>query len=184
MRTIRLRTDWMSSGWLQPLGAEARLAWVCLLCHVDAFGKDGALPMPKIHTLANQWRLQPGAVKAMFSAAHTHGAVSKDEKGRLVVVRWRDYQGKAKPKPAGPIRYAASGWENITDPILQAWNQRYVGVDVRAELLKAHAWVSADFEARKKKEWKAYLQNWLLRAMSPKPQAAARGPAVKEMSFD
>ena len=58
--------------------------------------------------------------------------------------------------------------------LLEAWRQAYPGVDILAEVRKAHAWEMAN-PSKRKRDRARFLTNWLGRA-AKEPQPESGGP--------
>ena len=90
-RWLRLNANWMRSTWLFVLSAEARLAWVQLLCYVKAEGRAGTAPTidPLVFSRLNF--IGEESVSQMLHAAKADGALT-EENGAWTITNWKDYQ--------------------------------------------------------------------------------------------
>lgn len=92
MKWLRLDISWSTSDWLCVLSAEARLAWVELLCYVKAYGTAGRARAKSPEAFARMIYVGEEAVRQLLKAAEMHGALSVVE-GDWLIVKWREYQG-------------------------------------------------------------------------------------------
>lgn len=91
-RWIRLNIDFHLSSWLVTLSAEARLAWVMLLCYVKSNGIGGAAKEIDSLTASRLWFVGEESVRQMLIAADKSGALRTVD-GEWQVVKWKQYQG-------------------------------------------------------------------------------------------
>lgn len=91
-RWIRLNIDFHLSGWLVTLSAEARLAWVMLLCYVKANGFAGVAKAIDPLTASRLWFLGEESVRQMLIAAEKSLALAVTD-GEWTVVKWQEFQG-------------------------------------------------------------------------------------------
>jgi hypothetical protein len=82
----------MESEWLVVLSAEARLAWVQLLCYVKAHGHGGRVKAKPVLVFARQNFIGEEAAEQMLRAAKMNGAL-REEDGAWVVQNWHRHQG-------------------------------------------------------------------------------------------
>lgn len=92
MKWLRLDISWSTSDWLCVLSAEARLAWVELLCYVKAYGTAGRARAKSPEAFARMIYVGEEAVRQLLKAAEMHGALTVVE-GDWLIVKWREYQG-------------------------------------------------------------------------------------------
>lgn len=93
-RYVKLNANWMDSEWLIVLSAEARLAWVQLLCYVKAYGIGGRVKSKSPQVFAKQNFLGEESVEQMLRAAKADGALEYEE-GEWVLTGWSQHQGDA-----------------------------------------------------------------------------------------
>lgn len=55
-------------------------------------------------------------------------------------------------------------WEEITEDDLNYWKSAYPACDIKAELARMGAWLMADWPARRKVKWKAFIVRWLAKS--------------------
>jgi hypothetical protein len=67
------------------------------------------------------------------------------------------------PAADGPRWTPAAGWEGITDTDRADWAKAYPAASLDQELAKASAWLKANPERAKRKNWRRFLTNWLTR---------------------
>ena len=66
---IALSIDWMDSEQFDGATPSARLAWVCLLCHIRAQGRGGSAKVRR-RTFAARYGLSERAIVEMLAADH------------------------------------------------------------------------------------------------------------------
>lgn len=93
-RYVKLNANWMDSEWLIVLSAEARLAWVQLLCYVKAYGIGGRVKSKSPAVFAKQNFLGEESVEQMLRAAKADSALEIEE-GEWVLTGWSQHQGDA-----------------------------------------------------------------------------------------
>jgi len=91
-RYVKVNANWMDSEWLIVLSAEARLAWVQLLCYVKAYGIGGRVKSKSALVFAKQNFLGEESVEQMLRAAKADGALEITE-GEWVLTGWQQHQG-------------------------------------------------------------------------------------------
>lgn len=74
------------------MSAEAKLAWVMLICHVKGHGFGGVCKAVEPAAAARVWFMGEESVRQMLIAAQTGGALVVTE-GEWTVLNWRKYQG-------------------------------------------------------------------------------------------
>lgn len=94
-RWIRLDTTWSKSDWVASLDAEARLAWVELLCHTKANGDAGSVKRLAPSVAARSWGLRVTAVTEMEVAAVADGALVVDG-DEWIICGWAERQSDPK----------------------------------------------------------------------------------------
>jgi hypothetical protein len=82
----------MESEWLIVLSAEARLAWVQLLCYTKTHGLAGRVKVKPTAVFARQSYLGEESVEQMIRAAKADGALEESD-GDWVITGWGKHQG-------------------------------------------------------------------------------------------
>lgn len=91
-RYLKLNANWMESEWLIVLSAEARLAWVQLLCYVKTNGIGGRVKAKPIIIFAQQNFMGEESVAQMIRAAKIDGALIEED-GVWIMQNWAVHQG-------------------------------------------------------------------------------------------
>lgn len=91
-RWLKLAANWMDSDWLVVLSAEARLAWVQLLCYAGVYGIGGVVKAQSALVFARKNFVGEEAVTQMLTAAKRDGALETSADGDWVIVNWNQYQ--------------------------------------------------------------------------------------------
>jgi hypothetical protein len=90
-RWVKLNTGWMDSEWLNVLSADARLAWVLVLCHVKAHGLGGRAKAVSPAVFARTNLISEEGVTQMLRAAESNGAIVTED-GCWIVTGWAKHQ--------------------------------------------------------------------------------------------
>lgn len=91
-RWVKLNASWMESEWLIVLSAEARLAWVQLLCYTKTHGLAGRVKVKPTAVFARQSYLGEESVEQMIRAAKADGALEESD-GDWLITGWGKHQG-------------------------------------------------------------------------------------------
>lgn len=91
-RWVKLNTNWMESDWLIVLGAEARLAWVQLICYTKTNGLAGRVKAKSAMVFARQNFIGEESVGQMILAAKANGALEEVD-GDWILTGWVRHQG-------------------------------------------------------------------------------------------
>lgn len=146
MKWLRLDISWSTSDWLCVLSAEARLAWVELLCYVKAYGTAGRARAKSPEAFARMIYVGEESIRQLLKAAEMHGALSVVE-GDWIIVKWREYQcdennanRQARFRENQKSRSDApeSNGSNALRPLRNGSND-YVDVDVDVDVDKKHS---------------------------------------------
>ncbi len=90
-RWIRINVGWDDTDWIASLSAEARLAWIMLLCHVKRDGIAGRCKLISDRVAGRKWGVGPDAVREMIDAGRYDGAIFEAD-GEWVITAWSKYQ--------------------------------------------------------------------------------------------
>ncbi|ARU40188.1 hypothetical protein CCB80_03160 [Armatimonadetes bacterium Uphvl-Ar1] len=91
-RYVKLNGNWMDSEWLLVLSAEARLAWVQMLCYVKLSGIGGRVKAKPSMVFARQNFIGEESVEQMIRAAKQNGALVEED-GTWLLTGWSKHQG-------------------------------------------------------------------------------------------
>lgn len=79
---------------------------------------------------------------------------------------------KKKENNAPAISFDGISFQNISPEQISLWCEAYPAVDVKAEILKAAAWLDAN-PLNRKSDYKRFLNNWLSRSQDRAPAHSA-----------
>jgi hypothetical protein len=102
--------------------------------------------------------------------------------------------GRRQPKPAARVSspaqkgivfdYDAGRFDQVSQGLVEKWQQAYPAVDVLSELRRMAAWASAN-PVNRKSNWQRFIVNWLTRAQDRAGRGGPRGgPPVAEGELD
>jgi len=87
-----------------------------------------------------------------------------------------------EPKPK--IGFDGNYWTGITEEDTRVWKETYPACDIAQELREMVGWLLADWPARRKTKWRAFIQGWLSRNQNrggTKGMARSQGGAKERM---
>lgn len=91
---LALSVDWMDSEMFDDSSVGARLAWICLLCHVKAVGRAGKAKV-RAKSFSRKYNVSVRSVEEMLKTAQKFGALSID--GDVVTLcNWKVYNDKQR----------------------------------------------------------------------------------------
>lgn len=85
--------------------------------------------------------------------------------------------GSRKPQKGSRISWSESGFHGIEDLTLEAWKAAAPACEVETEIARAHAWLLGQPPQKRKRNLKAFLTGWMLRAQERAAMGSSRVPS-------